>query len=363
MALLLALGALLLAGLLAAGSLAWSMRLQRSALDAVYELQAREGAEYGVAAVLANWNPAWNTGLSLGEARQIHRSSPLAGTSVTATLARGAGPLFWIFSTGRSGPGDSRRTAQRTTVALIKLDWPADLPRAALTSLGPLHVAGIVAADKDTAAEAASCADVAAVAGLALPELALLCSGACGALGNVRGDPPLSLEPVLWSERWQDSVLEPWRTFLDQRATMISDSAVLHLSGSETGRCPFGTAGVLQGAATCERQAVVVRTRGNLVVEGGSWRGAVLAGGDVELRDGARWSGIVIAMGRLSLRSGSQLSGAAVVGTAQVSQAAVAYSEIESSAGVFYSRCAVEEALAGVARPLPLSRRWLLEVF
>lgn len=343
-----ALGALLLVSLLAAGSTAWSIHLQRSATGALHELQARENAEYGVTWVLANWRREWSTSLAPGEAIEVYRATPIPSTEVAVTLARGGGALFLIASTGQAGMVDPRRTARRRLVALVQLDLPSELPRAALTALGPLRVAGVVSATGSTSAPACGIQQAA----LALPDSALLCIGSCSGGGSVTGNPALLVDPALGNDAWRERVIDPLRRYLSERATVVGDTVPAVLA---TPIGPSDCAAGASGSAGCGGTPVVY-ARGDVAIDG-AWRGALLADGRVELRNGASWRGLVVALGGLSIGSGSRLVGAAIV------RNGAAYSEVGPQASVVYEPCEVMEVLLRVARPLVLPGRWLMEVF
>lgn len=121
-----ALGVLTLVGLFLAGTAFSALQESRGALGSLAQRAAIEAAEYGAAAVLRDWNVAWNTGVAVGTTIGPIGHALSGGASAVVRITRGTPTTWWVVSEGLAGGPLARRSARRTVNAVLRLDIDAD---------------------------------------------------------------------------------------------------------------------------------------------------------------------------------------------------------------------------------------------
>jgi hypothetical protein len=124
MAVAVALVAIVLIGLLIAGTFFFSTqdyRVGRTSLDTDRALTA---AEYGQNTAFKDWTAAvWNTNLKIGDT--LKRVYATGGSSTdTVTVTRIKYNMFWVVSSDRSDAGNVSSEGRRRTGMLVRMDTP-----------------------------------------------------------------------------------------------------------------------------------------------------------------------------------------------------------------------------------------------
>jgi hypothetical protein len=109
-------------GLFLAGSAFTTMQEGRAALGTLAQRLSLEAAEYGAAAVLRDWDPAWNTGMPVGQTAGPWTHSLSGGARAVVRVTRTGITTWWVVSEGAAGGILARRAARRTVNAVLRLD-------------------------------------------------------------------------------------------------------------------------------------------------------------------------------------------------------------------------------------------------
>jgi len=138
-------------GLFVAGTAFTTLQEGRAAVGALAQRLALEAAEYGAVAVLRDWNPAWNVGVSVGQTVGPFTHALSGGATSVVRVTKTTETMWWVVSEGAAGGVLARRSSRRTVNAVLRLDVapesssaaasPMDsVRRARLSSAGPVRV-------------------------------------------------------------------------------------------------------------------------------------------------------------------------------------------------------------------------------
>jgi hypothetical protein len=363
--------ALTLVALFLAGSSFVSMQEARASSNAVAERRALEAAEYGVAAVLRDWDPQWNLTVAVGVTLGPWTHGLAGGAAATVRVTRATPVTFWAVSEGTSGVPAVDRHARRVVAALLRLDPDdANVPAALMVRDSAAVRAGSVSGlDSSNApfADPFCAATPAPVAGIAAPDTLRVCDGVCGApAGHVSGVPPLAADtgaanplrylvapPGAWSvlAARADIVLPP-------NATVTPVPLAL---GGVCARSAPGNWGDPAPLSACHSWLPVIHAPGDVTILGGVGQGILLAGGDVRLDAAARFEGLIVAGDDIQVVNRATLVGAAQAGDAAAG--AGDHSHVSSGGSIHFSSCAVMRARLAVAPLRRVRQRWWSELF
>ncbi|MGE0354482.1 MAG: hypothetical protein AB7Q69_14785 [Gemmatimonadales bacterium] len=357
-ALLLALAALSILGILGAAAIALAWLEVRAGENAVQTVQSFEAAEAGLAQARWTWNHAAMDTLSAGGVTMLPGLSLVNGAQVAVQARRLGGETFLITSQGqiqRAG-----RLSRRFLSQLIRLELPIPPISGALTGLDSVLIdAGSVVSGIDSipAGWGARCpATVPPVAGLAVSPGTVVNPASCLTTPCLRGQPGLLVDSML--PPWLlDSVASYSYSGLASQADVTVQGAVGPVRPVPAGPGACQAADTLNWgdpdpAGACGSYFPVVHAASGLVISGGSGQGVLLVDGDLTLSGAFRFVGLVVVQG--TLHSGG--AGGGVLG-------AVLARRVDLSPGspleVRYSACALREAMRGRSRPRsPISHGW-----
>jgi len=121
-ALVMALGAIVIIGVLMGSVLFVSTQDYRVGSNTVRTTRAAAAAELGLNRVPVDWNLADNARLKTGDTLKKAYTAPGSATNVVIT--RLDGPFFWVVSEGSAGGMGSQASARRRYGTLFRLNMP-----------------------------------------------------------------------------------------------------------------------------------------------------------------------------------------------------------------------------------------------
>lgn len=282
---------------------------------------ALEAAEEGQAIALARWesDSLWAPPPGIVLTRRIVSA---AGLPVDIVWQR-THPLVAMLRTQIVVPGNARRApVQRALLRAVWLRAPQWPIAAALTVTGSVTGReGTLLSGLDVPTPASACAmtrDTASVPSVAARTI----TG--DPVSAWPGQPPVVTPPAGLADSVQSSM-----SLVSQRATAVSP----------TGPARFPVRNGWQA---------LVLTGGPVVLEGPTtWRGLVVVQGPLDMRGPVTIDGVLVVQGPLDVRAAQLVVRGAVV----VVDPNGGGAQLGAESRVFYDRCAVQMALATVARP------------
>src|SRR5213083_101147 len=142
MALLMALGAIVIIGVLIGGVVFVTTQDYRIGGNTVRQARAAAAAELGLNRLAQDWNLA-NNQRQVGNPLVISYTAP-RGASAKVTVTRVSGVYFWAVSEGTAGALGSQATARRRYGTMFRLDMPQMNFLGAITTQGNTTVNGNV---------------------------------------------------------------------------------------------------------------------------------------------------------------------------------------------------------------------------
>jgi len=360
-ALAIALLAMLVIGALVTGTFFAARMEMSSGRNTVYTEQATEAAEAGLADAYAAWNTGWN-GYGMEVDQPQTSVSPIAfNTSVryTQTVRRLKGGVYLISSTGEKLDRSGTVIATRMLARMGKLAKPWLDIQAAVTSKGNTDVQGNAEVDGHNVTPTGwtGCAAAADVAGVRS-------SGNVREIGSadIRGVPePDGIDE--YDPEVVDSIFnQPFNAMLPIKTFTLApgtyNSMAPSLSGlacDKSNTMNWGEPRRLGPAVVaCQSYFPIIYVNGDLHLTGGLGQGVLLVSGELRMQGGFEFVGVIIVLGEvITTANSSKVTGAILANNANLGD--------ETSIGgtplVQYSKCAIDEALAGAAAGIPLSSR------
>jgi len=139
-ALLAALGAIVLIGVIIAGGLFSVTQDSRISDNALRQSRATSTAELGLNRIVAEWNLAFNRRVTGDTMKRSYTAS--GGGVANVVVTRLNGPFFWVVSEGLSGTTRSTFLARRRYGLLLRLDTPQMNFLGAITTQGTTTING-----------------------------------------------------------------------------------------------------------------------------------------------------------------------------------------------------------------------------
>src|SRR5256886_8572738 len=194
MALLMALGAIVIIGVLVGGVVFVSTQDYRIGGNTVRQTRAAAAAELGLNRVPQDWNLA-NNQRAVGSPLVVSYTAP-RGASARVTITRVSGVSFWVVSEGTAGALGSQATARRRYGTFFKLATPQMNFQGAITTQGNTTINGNVTVNGNDAPPATwgACGNTApTVAGAAIsPTTTATVNGSV----SLSGSPPVLTTPT-----------------------------------------------------------------------------------------------------------------------------------------------------------------------
>ena len=366
-ALAMAIFALVIIGILVAGSFFAGRLEQQSGQNTLFAAQAAEAAEAGIGDALGAYSATTLQAIPLGTSSATTTSILASGISYTRSVDRLTDGLFLYRSVGtRQSAGAT--VATRSVGTLVRLLSANISVNAGLTALGDVLVGGNSTVSGNDATPSAWTG-----AGVSCPTpdnvTGVLYNGTLTKNGSsvIAGEPISTLDPSLNASNifgaTNFNALKAMRT-LTITGNVSGLAAVV--TGSPA-RCDIS---VLSnwGAPTvptspCFNYFPIVYHYGDLSVSGsGEGQGILLVEGDLHVQGRIDFYGPVIVTGGVDVR-GTGSDDVKFYGGIMAQNVTLDDSRLTGNATVNYSSCAIKRALSGSAVPTPLNERSWVQLY
>jgi Tfp pilus assembly protein PilX len=342
---------------------------QRMGNSRIAATQAREAAEAGLSAVVANWNTTSYNALAPGATVALPATVVGGGASYAGSIRRLTPTTFLVQAEGAYKIGGQTVT-RRQLARIVRLNQPSINMNAAVTTRVGITVSGssqISGSDTVPASMAATCPPPGpAVPGIRDSSGAVSTSGACSGASCISGNPRILTDPSVSSSTFNQ--------FGDLSFTDVAAMATLTVSGTVTGLGPTTNAGPpvscrtgdatnwgdpLNPAGACGGYFPIVYSPGDLRLSGGWGQGILLVAGDLEIAGGVEFYGPVIVLGHIR----STGTGGHIFGGLMAENADFEVNLLSGNSVVSYSTCSINRALQGSSRTKALRERSWAQAF
>ncbi|HWC73137.1 MAG TPA: hypothetical protein VG454_04300 [Gemmatimonadales bacterium] len=368
-ALLAALGAIVLIGIIIAGVLFSVTQDYRISDNALRQTRATSTAELGLNRIIVEWNVADNQRLKAGDT--LKRAFTTSGGGIAnVTVTRLPGLYFWAVSEGMAGDTRSTFVARRRYGVLLRLDIPQMNILGAITTQGTnMTINGNVNVNGNDASPAtwANCTTGGNVAGAAIsPTTTATVNGSV----TINGNPPSTTTPLA-------ADTNTYFNYGSQNYQSLAAAANLtypggtHLNGVQPivagGTCTvsanpanWGEPNHATPASPCETYFPIIHVLGDLQVNTGRGQGILLVDGDATFSGNFEFTGVVIVRGGLKMSgTGNKIVGATMAASVSVDDNV----SLSGNTSVQYSSCALISALSSNAYPKAARQRGWVDVF
>ena len=368
-AMIMALGAIVIIGVLMGSVLFVSTQDYRVGSNTVRTARAAAAAELGLNRIPVDWNLADNARLKTGDTLKKAYTAP-RGATANVVVTRLDGPFFWAVSEGYAGGMGSQASARRRYGTLFRLNMPNMNFMGAITTQGNTTVSGNVTVNGNDAAPAgwSGCGGTQNVAGAAIsPTTTATING--GSV-TINGSPTVLTTPAA-----ADS--NTYFNYGNSNYQSLAASANLTYAGGSllNGIQPLIVGGVCQAnvipanwgepnhtspAGACDTYFPIIHVLGDLKVTTGRGQGILLVDGDFTVAGNFQFDGAVIARGGLKMSgTGNKIVGAVMAASVSVDDDV----SLSGNTSLLYSSCALQAALQASAYPAQAMRRGWVDLF
>jgi cytoskeletal protein CcmA (bactofilin family) len=367
-ALVMALSAIVVIGVLMAGVLFVTTQDHRIGTNTVRTAQAAAVAEMGLNRIPVDWNLADNSQLQIGATLTKSYTAP-RGAGANVIVTRLPGPFFWVVSEGYAGGLGTQASGRRRYGTLFRLDTPAMNFLGAITTQGTLTVNGNVNVVGNDAAPPgwSDCYGTQNVAGAAIsPTTTVTVNGNV----NVIGSPSTLTTPAAGDSN-------TYFNYGNSNYQALASAANLTYHGEHvlTGVGPLAVGGVCQPSlipanwgdpnranppGACESYFPIIHADGHLKVTTGRGQGVLLVDGNLTVGGNFEFTGAVIVRGSLNMAgTGNKITGGVMAAQVSVQDNA----SIAGNTNLRYSSCAIMSALTANAYPKQAKERGWVDLY
>jgi len=368
-AMIMALGAIVIIGVLMGSVLFVSTQDYRVGSNTVRTARAAAAAELGLNRIPVDWNLADNARLKTGDTLKKAYTAP-RGATATVVVTRLDGPFFWVVSEGYAGGQGSQASARRRYGTLFRLNMPNMNFMGAITTQGNTTVSGNVTVNGNDAAPAgwSGCGGTQNVAGAAISPTTTATFN--GGSVTINGNPTVLTTPAA-----SDS--NTYFNYGNSNYQSLAASANLTYAGGTllNGIQPLIVGGVCQAnaipanwgesnhtspAGACDTYFPIIHVLGDLKVTTGRGQGILLVDGDFTVAGNFTFDGAVIARGGLKMSgTGNKIVGAVMAASVSVDDDV----SLSGNTSLLYSSCALQASLQASAYPAQAMRRGWVDLF
>jgi hypothetical protein len=374
-----ALGALVIIGVLVAASSFITMQETRLGQNQLVQSRAFTAAEYGLNKIQQDWDRTPN--LQMPNGASYDTSYALAGQgTATVRYTRLNDETFWIVSEGVASLGSSAtRTAKKRVGAILRLRIPTIKAEGAITAGGNVVIRGgadINGANTNPPGWGSDCqAGGENKAGVVVPPSATVTTQGSS---TVSGDPPWRTDPLAADQntyiRYGD---ETWNSLVASANIVVAGGAIGNqlqpsvsppLIGTTCNRAdifnwgePWRTAQHADAVTPCNNYFPIIYSSGDLTLNGsGRGQGLILVNGNVTINGHFEWHGLIVVSNDIVRGTGS----ADIYGGVMARNEVKADESIISGTTTYnYSSCALERAMRGSAQVVQARQRAWTELF
>lgn len=359
MALLVALVSIIVIGALVTGTLFAGRVELSSGRNALWSAQSQEASEGGLAEAFANWRTEWND-IGVDTDSLLPVGFPIPGDTrmrYFQTIRRLGGGLFLVTSRGEKVDRGGKIISTRLLARMGKLRYPWFDIRAAVTSNGDTKVGGNATIDgRNSSPDGWPACTAPDVAGVRTNEQVIENGGP-----QIYGAPPT----VENDASVVDSIFAiPFATLQPMANITLAPGTYNSMAPSVTGTPAACAKATLTNwgepdrgpgsIAQCYTYFPVIYTPGDLHVTGGRGQGILLVDGDLSMQGGFEFTGIVLVRGTVNTTANSsKVTGAILAENVDLGDVTA----FGGTPVVAYSKCAVDAAIKGAARAVPLGGR------
>jgi hypothetical protein len=361
-ALAVAIFAVVIIGMLVAGTFYASLLEQRTGENTLSAQQAFEAAESGMADALSNWDQSVYGAFPVDTPQAL--TAVTAGrTQYTPIITRLNSTLFLVSARGEQVDGGGRVLARRMLGTLARLTPTNVDVQAAVTSKGNVRVGGNATVDGNdhnppgwTGCDAPG----APKAGVRTDGTVQIIGG-----GTTLGSPPTNEGDATVVDSLFTNPFNELKAMLNINLTSESNNGMAPSATGTPLRCnktlmlnwgePWNPGTVAQ----CHGYFPIIYRNGNLKVQDGRGQGILLIEGDFEVRGNFEFTGLIIATGLLKANgTGNKITGGVLAQNADLDDVALIGNPV-----VNYSKCAISRALSASAAVKPLTDRSWVQLY
>jgi Tfp pilus assembly protein PilX len=370
-ALITALFGVVVLGVLMSGMYFTSNQEYKGTRNALVEQRGFAIAEYGLNSEISNWDRARNkpSVFPIGKIDST-KVYPAAGDTAWVKVTRLTDNTFWVVSEGQANIGVAQLEARRLTGAFVRIAYPTINPKGAITAAGNVNLQGSATVDGDDQHPAGwtNCGALSpTVPAVTVPPGATVNSTPA----NFASTPAIGYDSAAAdSNTYVRYGSESWNT--------LTANADITLPGGVYGAniFPVGTATTCDKSvkfnwgepyrpgtvAGCYNYFPIIYTQGSVHLDGdGYGQGILLVNGDLEINGMFEFYGIIIVRDDVLKGNGTaKIHGAVFAGNLTLSDP---LSWMTGNNDIFYSRCAVENALSGSAILVRVTQRHWAQIF
>jgi hypothetical protein len=362
-----ALGAIVVIGLLIAGAFFISTQQSRTGRSVLSQEDAFRIAEAGLAQTVTEWKadsaPTAN-GQSWLRTQVVVPNTPV-NFRPDVKVTRLNSDLYQILSEASVGSAGGVRTESvRRVSQLVRVVGPTFNIRGALTVRGQTKIGGssLVDGNDDNPAGWSCDAEGPAKPGIAIADPNQISRSGCNNWSCVDGDPKIATDPIAGQTSTYFTFGDfAWADLVSMANIVVTTNNFAPAPAFINGRCDdsrqtnWGDVNRLLPKGVCESYFPIIYYPGNAKLTGGTGQGILLVEGDLEVQGQFRFYGPVIVRGRLKTAgTGGHFNGAVMAANVDLEE-----NSVLGNAVVNYSSCAVATAVrqAGRARPV-VQRSW-----
>lgn len=375
-AMFMALGALVIIGVLVAGSSFITLQEQRLGQNSIVQTRAFTAAEYGLNKIQADWDKTPN--LQMANGTSFDTNYVLAGQGTAKVrYTRLNNETFWIVSEGRATVGNSvsaSRVSVKRVGAVLRLRIPTIRAEGAITAGGNVSVRGgadIAGRDSVPPGWSSDCGGVPLTnkAGVVVPIGSTVTTQGSS---TVTGSPATKQDPLAADQntyiRYGD---ETWNTLIAQANVQLTGGTIgnavepdslLNGSCNKANIYNWGEPhrGLLK-IAPCYNYFPIIYSNGDITLNGqGRGQGILLVNGNVTINGSFEWHGLIVVTNDIVRGNGN----ATVFGGVMARNEVKADESIIAGATRYqYSSCALERAMRGSAQVVQAKERAWTELY
>lgn len=381
-AMFIALGALVIIGVLVAASSYITLQEGRLGQNQLAESRSFSAAEYGLNKVQADWDKTPNMNMAVGTSYDTAYALNSKDTA-KVRYTRLNNETFWIVSEGRSFVGSTQyanRTAVKRVGAILRLRIPTIKANGAITGAGHVNVQGsaeVRGANDipagwdgcDLTAPGKAAIVVAHPDSLSIQKPANV-TGPTGSSTNGSAIDPLAADSNTYV-RYGD---ETWNALVSQANVTITQEMgpdahpdTFPVPGGACNKSlitnwgePWRPTKAVMPA--CYNYFPIIYATGNLKLNQGRGQGILLVNGDLRANGQFEWWGLIVVRDDFKKGNGNaEIHGAIMARNATPDDAA--QNEVIGNITVKYSQCSLEHAMRGSAQVVQAKERAWAELF
>jgi Tfp pilus assembly protein PilX len=368
-----ALGALVIIGVLVAGSSFITLQETRLGQNSIVQTRAFAAAEYGLNKIQADWDKTPN--LQMVNGTSFDTTYTLAGQGTCKVrYTRLNNETFWIVSEGRALMGNSvsaSRTAVKRVGAILRLRIPTIRANGAITTAGNINVQGSPQVSGNNAMPTGwtGCSAAPGLAGIVASPTATV---SIQNPSQVIGSPQVMRDPLAADDntyvRYGD---ETWNTLKAMANITITNGqapnnvvpTALNGSCNKDNPANWGEPwrlGANGFVPECINYFPIIYATTSMEFNGGRGQGILLVEGDMRINGTFEWYGLVVARDDITKGNGNaKIYGAVMARNAELSD----NSDVQGNIEINYSQCSLERAMRGSAQVLQAKERAWAELY